>query len=369
MNKKDGKRKQFIVFGLCSLLALVLCMVTLVITVEKVEKDNHTIENQVEESKTLLQNDKDVLTAYIFKLTQNSVGNKFVKADFRTEVGIDDGSVWIDGDSSDTKLFVYLKNKVISNIDAIYGDDFKDTFGTVSEKMPLVDLREMEAVSCSFSQGQVDENGTPVLDDEGNLVDADYYFLTFSVDGKAVNDAKSKTAFYADEELDVEGQMKASLSPDCNITFNETQPLEYVIKAKINRFTDEIVNIEVRRNFNINADLEFLNNMSVFGKRNVDFKFSATEIYDYKYAGISFASDNFQAEAGDEISLTVNAVIEDESEYEVKFISSDESVATVDEMGYVQMLKEAPVVITVELRYLGEIFTDECYINAQSVEA
>jgi uncharacterized protein YjdB len=227
----------------------------------------------------------------------------------------------------------------------------------------------MEAVSCSFSQGQLDENGALLLDDEGNLVDADYYFLTFSVDGKTVNDAKSKTAFYADEGLDVEGQVKASLSTDCNITFKKSEPSEYVIKAKINRFTDEIVNIEVRRNFNINADLEFLNNMSVFGKKNVDFKFSITEIYDYKYAGVSFASDNFQAEAGDEISLTVNAVIEDESEYQVKFISSDESVATVDEMGYVQILKEEPVVITVELRYLGEIFTDKCYINAQSVEA
>ncbi len=369
MNKKDGKRKQFIVFGLCSFLALVLCMVTLVITVEKVEKDNHTVENQAEESKTLLQNDTDVLTAYIFKLTQNSTKNEFVKADFRTEVGVDDGSVKIDGDSSDTKLFVYLKNKVISSLDAIYGEDFKGTFGTVSEKMPLVDLRETEAVSCSFSQGQVDENGNPVINDEGNLVDADYYFLTFSVDGRTVNDAKSKTAFYADEGLDVEGQVKASLSPDCNITFNEIQPLEYVIKAKINRFTDEIMSIEIQRNFNINADLEFVNNMSVFGKRNVELKFTATEIYDYKYAGIAFVSNSFQAEAGDEISLTVNAVIEDESEYEVKFISSDESVATVDEMGYVQILKEEPVVITVELRYLGEIFTDECYINAQSVES
>ncbi len=369
MNKKDGKRKQFIIFGLCSFLALVLCMVTLVITVEKVEKDKHTVENQVEESKTLLQNDKDVLTAYIFKLTQNSVGNKFVKADFRTEVGVDDGSVKIDGDSSDTKLFVYLKNKVISSVDAIYGEDFKGTFGTVSEKMPLVDLRETEAVSCSFSQGQVDENGNPVIDDEGNLVDADYYFLTFSVDGKTVNDVKSKTAFYADEALEVESQVKASLSADCNITFKETRPLEYVIKAKINRFTDEIMSIEIRRNFNVNADLEFLNNMSVFGKRNVEFEFSATEIYEYKYAGIAFVSDSFGAEAGDEISLTVNAVIEDESEYEVRFISSDESVATVDEMGYVQILKEEPVVITVELRYLGEIFTDECFINAQSVES
>ena len=50
--------------------------------------------------------------------------------------------------------------------------------------------------------------------------------------------------------------------------------------------------------------------------------------------------------------------------YSVRFISSDESIATVDEMGYVKGVKasEKPVTITVELEYLGEKFTDECTV-------
>jgi uncharacterized protein YjdB len=72
-------------------------------------------------------------------------------------------------------------------------------------------------------------------------------------------------------------------------------------------------------------------------------------------------------EKGEEAQLTVNAVIEDDSEYKVKFNSSDESIATVDEMGYVTVLKEEPVIIIVQLEYLGEIFTDERVVNGQEV--
>jgi hypothetical protein len=62
----------------------------------------------------------------------------------------------------------------------------------------------------------------------------------------------------------------------------------------------------------------------------------------------------------------VNAVIEDDSDYTVKFTSSDEGIATVDEMGYVKLVKacDTPAVITVELEYMGEIFTDQCVVKA-----
>ncbi len=369
MSKKDNKKRQFIVFGLCSFIALVLCLVTLIITVDRVEKADKTAEAQEQSSKTLLQNDSENLTEYILKLAQYSNKNKFVKADFRTEVSIDDGSVKIDGDTSSTTLFVYVKNKVISSIDdAIYGEDAKGVFGTVSDNMPLIDLSEFNTLNCKYSQGQADENGNPVLDDEGNLIDSDYYFLTFTVDGGAVTEAKGKKAFYANEGLEIEKNVKEALLPDCNINFNEIKPLEYVISAKVNRFTDELVFVEIQRNFNVNADVELLNNLSVFGKKNVEFTYTVKEIYDYKYAGISFSENSFKTEAGDELSLTVNAVIEDESDYKVTFISSDESIATVDEMGYVQVHKAEPVTITVELSYLGQTFTDVCYINAPSAE-
>ena len=68
---------------------------------------------------------------------------------------------------------------------------------------------------------------------------------------------------------------------------------------------------------------------------------------------------------GTEAMLSVNAVIENDSDYKVSFTSSDSSVVTVDEMGYIKGIKSSnsPVTITVTLEYLGEKFTDECTVN------
>ena len=97
------------------------------------------------------------------------------------------------------------------------------------------------------------------------------------------------------------------------------------------------------------------------------FNYSVTHRFEYFYAGVDIAESEITIAEGKESAVTVNAVIEDYSDYTVRFISSDESIATVDEMGYVKGVKtsEKPVTITVELEYLGETFTDECivYVN------
>ena len=63
--------------------------------------------------------------------------------------------------------------------------------------------------------------------------------------------------------------------------------------------------------------------------------------------------------------LSVNAVIENDSDYTVTFTSSDNSIVTVDEMGYVKGIEASctPATVTVTLEYLGEKFTDECTVT------
>lgn len=362
-----NKKKQFIIFGLCSLLALAICFATLVVTVRNVDEGRPVSQELPKESRTQLQNDTKALCEYILRLTEYAGNNAFVKADVRTEVSVDDSSIKVSSEENN-KLFIYFKNKVSPMMDSLYPDDFKGAFGTVSDKMLCVDLKGIGGLEAEYSQGQVNEEGVPILDDEGNVVDEDFYFLTFTVDGKELKDGKSKESFRVADMAAVQEEAWLMLSPDCNITFKNVEPQRFVIRAKINRFTDELSNIEIQRNYRVNAGVEFFNTMSVFGASDVEFIYTVTQVYDYYYAGISFLENSFRAEVGDEISLSVNAVIENDSEYDVQFISSDETIATVDEMGYVQILKDEPVVITVKLMYLGEAFTDECYINSTASE-
>ncbi len=364
MNKK-GNKKIFVAFGLCSFFALVLCMVTLVVTVRNVaETQAQSEKTGIQVSKTQLNDDAATLKQYLYNLTTASQGNKFIKASSYRDVYIDDASVLIDGEahSNDKVLFVFAKNRIMSVVDAFYGEDYTGAFGTVWGKMPVINLLSQDA-RCTYSVGQADENGKQIFDDNGNLVDGDYYFISFNIDPASVKDSFAKKSVGLEAVADITGKLKEAIAADCVADFTSVEPESYVINAKINRLTDELSQLEIKRVYNVKADLEFVGKASVLGKKSAEFQYTVNEKYEYSYAGIQFVEDSFKAEAGDEISLNVNAVIENDSEYSVKFISSNNNVATVDEMGYVQVLKVEPVTITVQLEYLGNTFTDECVIN------
>lgn len=379
MNKKtsstevQGKKKLFTVFGACSVLALVLCLATLVITVKNVEKEtsSQTIV-QEKESKTNLDGEKSELSRYIKELTECTQNNKFVKVNTYTDIRIDDSKIFVNGnnDSNDAKLFAFLKNQFVSNIDSLYKDDFNGEFGTAYGGMPIVDLTLSEKGEYTFYRGLTDENGNPSFDDEGNLIDEGFYFITYTVNGNDIVKVEEKKAFAIDALPDVEGKIREKLSSICKINSLKYDAVNFTLKFKINRLTDEISDLEIKRLYNVTMDVDFINELKAFGSKTIDFEYEVNENYEYFYAGVALSQDELYIEKGEEVVLNVNAVIEDDSEYEVKFSSSDESVATVDEMGYVKAVSESkePVIITVELKYLDEIFTDECAVYVGSEE-
>ena len=362
----QSKKKQFIIFGACSILALVLCLVTLVITVKSIEKDGSAQQLVYEaESKTLLTGEKEELISYISELSKQTQNNKFVKVNSYTDISIDDSEIIVNGESGskDAKLFAFLKNQLIGSVDALYREDSTGVFGTVYNGMPLKTVAFPEKTEHSFSQGMTDENGDPALDDEGNLIDSDYYFITFTVNGDELSsDEKQTFEMIASEEI--EAEVKKFISSVCSINSLESFAEDFSVSFKINRLTDEISALEIKRIYNISMDVDFVNELQSFGNKAIEFKYVVSHKYDYFYAGVTLSQKEITINGKDEAVLSVNAVIENDSEYEIEFISSDESIVTVDEMGYLKAVKESdePVTVTVKLTYLGRVFTDECTV-------
>ena len=371
MNKKDSKKKQFIIFGLCSFLALVICMVTLVVTVKNLQED--TVETVVSEleSKTPLTKDKKVLAEYISTLTKDAVSRDFVKINTYTDVSVDDQSIEItsfnsSGAQQDNKLFAYFKNQLTDDFRNAYPADYQGEFGKRCRVKPLINVAGKDITDALLTTGLTDENGEPVYNDDGTLVDAEYYYITLKVNPAVIKDTNTFESFKGAGVADVT-EINKELSAVATLEKTEAEPCEYILNAKVNRVTDEIDYIEIKKVYNVSALCEFKNQLAVFGKKNIEFQYTVTYRCEYLYAGISFLKDEASLEIGEELCLNVNAVIENDSEYAVTFISSDESIATVDEMGYVKGVKscDVPAVITVRLEYLGEIFTDECKVNVK----
>ena len=368
--KNQSKKKQFIIFGACSILALALCLVTLVITVKSIEKDGSAQQSVYETaSKTLLTGEKEELISYVSELSRQTQNNKFVKVNSYTDISIDDSEIVVNGESGskDAKLFAFLKNQFIGSVDSLYKEDSTGVFGTVYEDMPLKTVAFPEKTEHSFSQGMTDENGAPALDDEGNLIDSDYYFITFTVNGKELSLPEEKQTFEMIASEEIEAEVKNAVSSVCSINSLESSAQDFSVSLKINRLTDEISALEIKRIYNISMDVDFINELQSFGNKAIEFRCVVSQKYDYFYAGVTLSQNEIAINGKDEAALSFNAVIENDSEYKIEFISSDESVVTIDEMGYLKAVKESnePVTITVKLTYLGKVFTDECtvYVN------
>lgn len=360
-DKKSGKKYQFAVFGLCSLIAMLACMAVLVITVKNIDSGSTNIAPSETLSKTELTDDTNVLLNYLKALTEKTSGNKFIKADIYTDISVDDSTVTVNGSEADKKLLIYAKNKMLPTVDSYYQEDFHGIFGTAYEDMPIIDLKALDIVSSSFSIGEADENGNPVYNtDTGELIDGDYYFINLFIN----QNKSTEKLFSLENKNEIAEKLSKDLLPICKINSSEISVAKLKITAKVNRFTDEIQYINLQKIYNISADVSFINELEFFGGKELDFEYTVNEKFEYSYAGISFSQKSVTVEPDKETALTVNAVIEDNSDYTVTFTSSDSSVATVDEMGYVKGIKQScsPVTITVTLEYLGEMFTDECTV-------
>ena len=152
---------------------------------------------------------------------------------------------------------------------------------------------------------------------------------------------------------------------NCTITDFNAQLAELTLKLKVNRTNDQIVYLDVIKAYSVTFNAELVESLSALGKKSIAFNYIVTDTYEYSYCGISFVENQITINPNEEYVLNVNAVIDDDSEYTVEFYSADDSIAVIDEMGYVKGVCAStdPVTITVNLCYLGESFTDTCTVN------
>lgn len=366
----NNKIKQFVAFGICSVIALALCLVVLVVTVNNLDSKQNATEEKDIISLTQLDNSKENLSAYINNLIFNT-GNGFVKTKAYTDITIN--GIQVDGSKNkdkDEALLSFVKDKIHPTIDSYYGEDYTGTFSEGDSKKLFLVLNERILKDANYFVGQINENGESVFDDEGNVIDNEFYYITFNLDGETVlSDKKLSKMFLVDNDLKAKESFIRDVKNNFNINTFEIKPADFTIKAKVNRETDKIVYINVIRNYNILLDGQFINDAEFFGEKKISFIYTVTDTYEYYYAGISFIESEITIAQGEEQMLGVKAIIDDDSEYTVEFLSSDEEIVSVDEMGYVKCLKNCdnPAIITVKLKYLGETFTDTCVVNV-SVE-
>jgi len=143
------------------------------------------------------------------------------------------------------------------------------------------------------------------------------------------------------------------------------------VKAVINRETDELKSLVFTKDMTVNVKADFLGGYSDVGSVSVSVNASQNDRYSFTWPGIELNVHSLDMELKGNDNLIATLICDIPTDYEAAWETSDESVVTVDDEGYLKAGKSAgTAVITASYEYQGKKYSDSCVINVkQSVES
>lgn len=367
--RSEKNHKKIIIFAGSFVLAMAVCIVSvMLVAFSLITEGTYEMPEEPTVSKTELPVGDDAILKYASSLVNGANDNKLVKFKSAVSVSLSDFVITPNENADkETALIDYVKNDIQTFVDGLYPEDYNGEFGADYADRPLLELKNADITASSCVNGVLDsETGELKLDGGGKLVDADYYNIVLNIktDGaesnveinKLFNFTDEKTAFNA-----ITDRFKDVFTAEDGKSVIDTLK----VKMRVNRLNDKVDYIELEKIYAVDADVEFNIPELKNAEQHVAFLYKVTRKVNFTYAGIHFAQKTLSVVPGSsDTKLGVNAVINDDSEYKVKFTSADESIVKIDELGYITGVNETnePVKVCVELEYLGNKFTDECEV-------
>ncbi len=151
----------------------------------------------------------------------------------------------------------------------------------------------------------------------------------------------------------------------------EIEYTELKIVFKVNRLTDEISSLEYVKTMAADADVNSIEKMSSLGKINLSFTVNENSAFYFTWPKLTLSADEMTLEPKGSDNLLATLTCSDPLQETVTWSSSDESIVTVDEEGYLDAGKNSgEAIITASFEFMGKTYTDECKVYVRvSVES
>lgn len=155
-----------------------------------------------------------------------------------------------------------------------------------------------------------------------------------------------------------------SVLKDClNLNNREIVYNRFKVYFTVNRLTDEITSLRYIKEMTVNADVTFTGEYEMLGKKTVSFNISETDRYDFTWPSISLNEEKLVIEPKNSDNLLATLTCDNPLEMSVSWSSSDNTVATVDNEGYIYATDNTgETVITATFEYLGNTYSDSCVV-------
>ncbi len=301
-------------------------------------------------------------------------------AHISTGISYDIGNLETDGSSQFTETVLFAKDNIQNHLSSVAEKTPGSEFGYESEKiLGLLDIGSIDnikEVKCSYIYYECPSCG---LTSEEQLKECtpcgskrEYfkkyrpeYEVEFIIDAEIQKN--SREVF---ERLFNPAEVEAVLQSingfvDCKFSIENTEIAYKSLHVifKVNRLTDELTNIRYIKNMSVSTDVEFSGEYEMLGVKKISFDFTECETFNLTWPSISLNNEILEIEPKGTDNLLATLTCEDPLAMTVVWTSSDETIATVDEDGYINTTsKTGEAVIIATYEYLGTTYSDSCTV-------
>ena len=306
----------------------------------------------------------------------NNVYNKAVAEKPKFESG---KSYSINGDTYETDFSDTFKSTLDYIKDNVCAAAMGDYAGTVTE---FGDDFSKSAVAPAFKAGEVTdfvcnyiyyqcpscgETSDEMRDSHPECGSENPFVMKYRDEYEIVLHIKANLAQLDKAELEAAKANALKIAGD----YAEAEDLkvEYellTVTYRVGRLNDELHYLGYSKDFAISMKLSGKNDYESLGSGKLAFKFNRTENYNFTWPALTLSADEMVIEPKGNDNLLATLTCTDPLKCTVTWASSDESLITVDEEGYMKAAKATgDATVTASFEFNGKTYTDECIIHVR----
>ncbi len=319
--------------------------------------------------------------AYLYSVLDKAIADvPAVEAD--DYFSADSDSLQTDGSAHFHKTLSFAMDNFISHISDVEDAETEVTavgFGEGADRVlqiPDITAEDVESFTCSYvyyecpSCGKTSDEPLELCEACGSLRAYfkkyhDEYSIELVLKVGEADDAGSALVRNFTPRTD---EQIASLTNDviaeaADVMIADIQYNKLVIQFRVNRLSDEITYLRYAKDMTVSSDVTFKNTYSELGKKQITLDLQENRAFHFTWPSLTLSEHRLVIEPKGTDNLLATLVCDDPLAYAVTWTSSDESIAVVDQEGYIDTFKTTgEAVITASFEYLGKTYTDTCTV-------
>ena len=372
MSQPMSKKKSIVLVALAIILLLGICFATLAVYAKKeLNKPKFKMpEEDPVASASELPQDKEALCAYVNSLYEKALKADNAEGSWHTDVNLE-GDIVTPFAGPDNSILSYIKDNCAGEIAALYPNESEQKMSE-AKNAPVVRINPADVDTFTAEQGHTD--------DAGNVTEDGYYFITFEIKPESVDTASIKESKVYTEAVKKLGDVADVV--DCKF---ESEGCSY--SFKIDRTTDEILNVDVCNNYRIKANTQLKPDFTALLPAeqdsliaNIELPYKTAERISFKWYGARFYQRAMAVKPDDMKSLPADVRVNTaatKDDYKLTFTPSKEGVVSIDADGVMTVSKHAiealvapddPITIEMKLDYEGKTYTDTLLVYITELE-